>query len=89
MIVKYLQLCSANPHGIAVIPNLERAKCREIKVAQYKIKGSLANIYKNENHGKLKPTDKTEMLLKPRATCSARLLPLSSSASLIKKKPGW
>lgn len=78
MIVKNLQLCSANPHGIAVVPNLERAKCREIKAAQYKIKGLLANIYKNENHGKLKPTDKTEMLLKPRATCFAHLLPLSS-----------
>lgn len=88
-IVKYLQLCSANPPGIAVIPNLERAKCTEIKAAPNEIKGWLANIWKNENHGKLKPTDKTEMLLKPRATCCARLPPLSSPAPLIKRKPGW
>lgn len=39
LIVKYLQICSANPHGIGVIPNLEMAKWRKIKAAQEKIKG--------------------------------------------------
>lgn len=38
VIVKYLQICSANPHGIAVIPNLEMAKWGEIKGAPEKIK---------------------------------------------------
>lgn len=39
LIVKYLQICLANPHGIGVIPNLEMAKWRKIKAAQEKIKG--------------------------------------------------
>lgn len=39
VIVKYLQICLANPHGIGMIPNLEIAKWREIKAAQEKIKG--------------------------------------------------
>lgn len=62
-----LQICSANPRGIGVIPNLEMAKCKEIKAAQQKIKGSLSNVYENEKHGKLKPTNNTETLVKGRA----------------------
>ena len=38
VIVKYLQICSANPHGIALIPNLEMPKWGEIKAAPGKIK---------------------------------------------------
>lgn len=64
MIVKSLQIWSAKPHGIGIIPSLEMAKWTEIKAAQEKIKGYLSNAYENENPGKLRHTNNTEILLK-------------------------